>query len=243
MKISLLLFFVSFQAGAQSLYTLNSKIKIYDAGADIAVIHELEKEDLYQHLAPSKIDEEGPAYLAAKYREANLDDIAHLQKLDLRNPVIVNAEQILNQLIHNPVAGNNPLNHYDEKGNAGFCFGRALWVEKELQKHKVDQKYIYKIFVLGELYNGQIMWDYHVATMVIDQQGRKLMIDSLFDRVYELDVWFDKMKKFAMNSNQPVFRVYFAKADKFQARAGFFSSYDVFDPQYGNYFFDLLPWL
>lgn len=243
MRLFVLIFLFSVQAWAQSLYKLNSDLKIYAAGADIAIIHELEKDQLYQQIPASLVEDEGPAFLARKFRESNLQDIKMMMNLDRQSPVSVDANHVLNKLIHNPIAGNNPITFYDEKSNTGFCFGRALFVEKELLKQNVSKDQIFKVFVLGELFNGQIIWDYHVATMYVDHQGRKLMIDSLFDQVYELPVWFEKMNQYALNPQNPIFRIYFAEADKFQARSGAFNSYDLFDPQYRNYFLDLLIWL
>ena len=155
----------------------------------------------------------------------------------------MNADKIFRALTENPIAGNNPIHFYGESTDAGFCFGRALFVEKMLHNLNVKQEQIYKVFVIGDLFDGHILWNYHVATMYINAAGKKLMIDSLFDKVYDLESWFKKINKFAINQKSPVFRIYFAGAHKFQARPGEFAKEDLFNPLYDNYFFDLLVWL
>jgi hypothetical protein len=240
MNFFILLVLIGFQCHAEliSTYRLEQNSKIYTINSNLAFIFEIEKEAIYQSTSSDDF-----LLVARQLNSKNQQDIKGARDWNIYPTTNIDPKLVLQKLILNPVAGNVPLNSYNQENNTGFCFGRALFVEKELLKMGVNKESIRKVFVLGELTNGQIMWEYHVATMYIDSKGRKHMIDSLFDEVHELEIWFQKMNKYALNKENPLFRIYFAEADKFQARDGYFNSADILDPRYRNYFFDLMIWL
>ena len=227
-----------------NLYRQTGDLRLYRADATLTDLYEKEKEAVYKSLPRGtplwKVSEK----LGADFQKQNLRDLAAFHKnTQISSGDEIDAQQAFLALAHNPVAGHNPFRFYDENSGTGFCFGRALYVERFLESRKVSDSRLRKVFVVGELSDGNVIWDYHVATMYIDNHGRKLMIDTLFDEVYELDVCSKKMNKYALNQKSPVYRLYFADANKFQARSGFFQSSDVFNPIYSTYFFDLLVWL
>ena len=245
MKLMLfsLLFSIQLSAFGVKLYRQDGIAKTYSAEANLADVYTQEKEALYSILPKQLELSEASLRISDVFQRQNKADIAafHKNTLAIRGEDIdVNSAFLA--LAHNPVAGHNPLQFYNESNETGFCFGRALFVEKMLEK-RVPAASLRKVFIIGELSDGHVIWDYHVATMFIDQSGKKYMIDTLFDEVFELDTWYKKMSKYTINPKNPLFRIYFAEASKFQARAGTFQSSDVFNPIYSNYFFDLLIWL
>ena len=240
MKTLIILFLVltrvSVWAEAVSLYRVQVPgLKIYSASANLS--------EIYYHDMDGKED-----VISGQFTRQNRQQIAAFEKIqftplgvDLSTDVL---EQLQKNLIDHPVAGTNPQKNYDDKGGKiGFCYGRALLVQKELERLGVDKRRIFKVFLLGELSQQGVLWDYHVATLYVNHRGEKFMIDSLNEKVLPLSEWYNSLHRYFLNPDQPKVLLYFAEADKFQARAGQFNVYDVFNPLYGGYFFDLALWL
>ncbi len=243
MKIFIIIFFLSKlvyaiqSSPSVALYNqISQSLKIYSASVNLA--------EVYRHESFVNDDFVSSAVLGEK----NQQDLQLFNQLQFTNEGVDLDEAKLSQmqknLIDHPIAGRTPHKNYDDQnGRIGFCYGRALLIQKELERLGVSPKRIYKVFLIGELSQQGMLWDYHVATMYIDGRGQKLMIDSLQDQVLPLNDWFVKMHKYFLNPIEPRVRIYFAEAGKFQARDGFFSSKDMFNPLYKTFFFDLALWL
>jgi hypothetical protein len=220
-----------------SLYAFAApSLKIYSASANLAHIYRLESENSED------------SAVARKLNQKNLQDIASFEALRVKPEGAELTQKTLSllqkNLMDHPVAGRNPRVAYDDQnGQIGFCYGRALLVQKELERLGVSPDHIFKVFLVGELSQQGLLWDYHVATMYVDNSGRKWMIDSLNDEVMQLSGWYKSLHQYFLNPAEPRVRVYFAEASKFQARSGEFTHYDVLNPLYKTFFFDLALWL
>lgn len=239
-KFILLFFLLLCHAGAHAdsvrLYDqITPELKIYSPVADLMRIYYQETEG-----------REGSA--RDEFSLRNRQQIAAFEKTPFEplgaDLSLDTLEQVQKNLIEHAVAGREPVKTYDSKGGqVGFCYGRALLVQRQLERLGADRRRLFKVFLLGELSQKRILWDYHVATLYVDHRGQSWVIDSLNDRVLSLSDWYQGIHAYFLNPKQPKVLMYFAEPDKFQARAGEFSTYDMFDPLYRGYFFDLALWL
>lgn len=84
------------------------------------------------------------------------------------------------------VAGLNVIDRYDHQptgvgdGEIGFCYGRAMAVHLLARKMGLDDQGIQKIFIAGDLNNGQgVRWRFHMATMVRGDDNNWYIIDPI----------------------------------------------------------------
>ena len=85
-----------------------------------------------------------------------------------------------------PVAGLGAIGKYDHQptgvgtGEVGFCYGRAMVVHLLARKMGLDPKSIQKLFVAGDLNNGEgTRWRFHVTTLVLGDDGKQYAIDPI----------------------------------------------------------------
>jgi len=156
------------------------------------------------------------------------------------------AGQILDLMRDHPVVGIQALRKYDTWNHSiGFCFGRAAFVHWELLRRGVKPESIGKIFLIGNLkvdLKTGAFWEYHMATVVRDQNQSWWVIDPLVNQILNVEDWMQAMKAWALNSKQPEFSLYFADAIKMLPIPGAYSSEKLFFPDYRGYFKDLFDW-
>ena len=133
-------------------------------------------------------------------------------------------ELVYRDLVENAVAKEQNAPQFDPKGDLGFCFGRALWVHHLLRKKQITQADIAKLFVVGKLNYRDLMWDFHVATLVRGKDKTWWAIDSLYEKPLPAAEWMTRAEKLGANKKRP--ELFFALTDprKFQAGHG---SYQV----------------
>lgn len=159
---------------------------------------------------------------------------------DSKRVTALNNEQIrevVDYAASHPVAGFDVINKYDPDGIVGFCFGRALFVHLELLRRGVAKESIKKVFVVGEMQSGTIMWQFHVATAVKGTDGKWWVLDPAMG-LMELREWYMSMKDMAVNHRISLFETPVSKigpsAWEYNTQEG-----GLFDPAYRNYFKDL----
>ena len=219
----------------------NKISRLYAPEAYLSSIYEKEKEAFYEQ-NPILSEDQVYAPMAQHFKKKNLAEVAfYLAYKPAEKSFFTHlqAEELLKDLIEHPVVGRDGQKLYADQSKTGFCFGRALYVERKLHKAGVSKNLIRKVFVLGDLTNGRSLWDYHVATMVLTQNAGWVLIDSLFNRVYGMRDWYGQLTSLAVDPAHPLMRLYITESEKFQAAPGVFITSHIFNPVYKNYFFDL----
>ncbi len=154
------------------------------------------------------------------------------------------SQEVLTKLVANPVASSSQSNKYDPKGNIGFCFGRAMFVNLELAYRRFDRDSIKKIFAIGPMETGgSVRWEWHVATIVqsINEKAEEewLAIDSVTGLV-TLNDWYEIVyNRFSVDQK---LKVYITPAGKFGGSSSFYDHDSLESDFYNEYFIDLLSW-
>lgn len=156
------------------------------------------------------------------------------------------AEMILSLIRQHPVVGPAAAEKYDSwDQQVGFCFGRAAFVHWELLRRSIPSTSIGKIFLVGNLaLNLQTgsFWDYHMATIVRDQEQGWWVIDPLIDRVLPVSEWMQQMHAWALSPKYPEIRFYFSDPVKMLPIPGKYTTEQLFFTGYKGYFQDLFAW-
>lgn len=156
------------------------------------------------------------------------------------------AEFLRNQILENPVV--SPWsNKYDQQGvSIGYCFGRATFVHMMLLKMGVQKASIQKIWAVGSMKAGGIMWQFHVATMAYTEAKGWVVIDSNHMNPLPVREW---IAHYAKQSEDGRVRFYATDASKFAFEIGKYSrvqmGLDMTSDKdwYKNYFKDMFEWL
>lgn len=78
------------------------------------------------------------------------------------------------------VASLEAVEKYDPTGEIGFCFGRAMTVNLIARKMGLDSNSIRKLFVIGDLRQGENPeWRFHVTTLVKGDDSKWYAIDPI----------------------------------------------------------------
>lgn len=140
------------------------------------------------------------------------------------------------QLANNRVSKVEAVRKYDQRGDVGFCFGRAAMVHYLLLQNGIPQSQIAKIFAVGKLRYDNLLWDFHMATMVRGPQGKWRVIDSLFDKPLVYDEWMKRVSEFGTNTQYPQVRFYVTDPRKFQPAYAQYRVEDFNIPELKPYF-------
>lgn len=149
------------------------------------------------------------------------------------------ADAALARVAANPVAKLESIQSYDQGGQVGYCFGRALLVHLFLRQAGVPQADIAKIFTVGELMVERQLWRFHVAVMVRDAAAGYLVVDPLQGKVLPYGEWVQANALYDIKGKLSRARFYVTDPRKFLPS---FGAYDVkrFDePALKRYFDDL----
>lgn len=145
-------------------------------------------------------------------------------------------EAVYRDLTQNAVAKEQNAANYDPNGDLGFCFGRAMWVHHLLRKRQIAQGDIAKLFVVGKLSYRDLMWDFHVTTLVRAQDKTWWAIDSLYDKPLPAVEWMQRAQKLGANQKRPELFFAFTDPRKFQAGHGAYRVDDLKNPSLYPYF-------
>ena len=187
-------------------------------------------------------------------RGLSADDVEYLNRQSFMNlpgeipQETVNPEDMA-ALIHSyryhPVIGPKAVEQYQQTGvSIGYCFGRAYYFHRALQKLGVSDVAIKKAWIVGKIGDS---WQFHVATIVRSSDGDWWVMDtvnSAWKNGVRIKDWYLYWKR---NSSSRT-RIYFTNAEKFTPGLG---AYDPVQLGYGldrskdwykNYFVDLDSW-
>lgn len=156
------------------------------------------------------------------------------------------ANMLLQQIHSNPVV--KPMNaKYDQPGTSiGYCFGRATFVHMMLLKLGVQKKSIQKIFAVGPMKAGGIMWQFHVATLTFVEGMGWTVIDSNHYQPMPVREW---MAHYYKQAEDGKVRFYATDASKFTFELGKYSRVQLGVDMtadrdwYKNYFKDMFTWM
>lgn len=156
------------------------------------------------------------------------------------------AKMLLQEIYKNPVV--KPMSDkYDQPGTSiGYCFGRATFVHMMLLKLGVQKKSIQKIFAVGPMKAGGIMWQFHVATMTYVEGLGWMVIDSNHMNPLPVRDWMAHYYKQAADGKV---RFYATDASKFTFELGKYSRVQLgLDMPaerdwYRHYFKDMFIWM
>lgn len=153
---------------------------------------------------------------------------------------LAEARQLLTDAMNDKIIGKKSEKKYDPAGNIGFCFGRAMWLHLELLQRGVSKDSIFKAFVIGPMSYANIMWQFHVATIVRNSEtGGFLVIDPEFGQVLSLENWFAQNMNLSTDKK---LRLYVTEPSKFGASADDYDKYALNDKWYNSYFKDMLAY-
>lgn len=149
------------------------------------------------------------------------------------------ASAVIKKVEEHPSASSKNTWGYDQSGQIGFCFGRALLAHYYLLKAKVLPKDILKIFALGDLLVGGQFWQFHVAMGVRDRSGL-LIVDPLYGEVTSVENWMNNIK--SLEIKHPLSRARFFITDprKFMPTSGIYNLKEILRPELLAYFNDLI---
>jgi len=158
---------------------------------------------------------------------------------------VATADFLRKQILENPVV-NPSSSKYDQKDvSIGYCFGRATFVHMMLLKMGVQKESIQKIWAVGPMKAGGIMWQFHVATMAYTTQGWTV-IDSNHYQPMPVRDW---IAHYGSQTENGKIRFYATDAGKFAFEIGKYTRTQLgLDMPaerdwYKHYFKDMFDWL
>jgi len=144
--------------------------------------------------------------------------------------------KLYEEVTRHPVARLLNIKKYDPEGGIGFCFGRALTAHVEATQMGVDQGSIRKVFVVGQMKAlvGDIVWQFHVATAVKNNEGGWTVIDPFIGKPISIEAWYEKMYK---QDIKGTLRLYVTEATRLGATSsGRYNKANLMMDFYNGYF-------
>ncbi len=98
---------------------------------------------------------------------------------------VAERNELFRRASQHSVAGTSHIDDYDWQptgiGNneIGFCYGRAMAVHLIARKMGLNKASIQKIFIAGDLRDGETRWRFHMATMVQGEDEEWYVIDPI----------------------------------------------------------------
>jgi hypothetical protein len=149
------------------------------------------------------------------------------------------AAEVLAKVAQNPVANLMSAERYDQGGQIGFCFGRALLVHLFLLQAGVPQDDVVKVFNLGQLRVERQLWSFHVTVMVRDSRDGFLAIDPLQSAPLPYREWLELNARYDIKGRFSRARFYATDPRKFLPAFGPYAVAQLEDPVIKRYFDDL----
>lgn len=155
-----------------------------------------------------------------------------------RKSFLDNAKEVLSAVEDHSMASSKRVFAYQEGGQIGFCFGRALLVHYLLLKAGVPNQDILKIFALGDFLLGGQVWRFHVAVMVREGQGY-LVVDPLYGEVADSKDWMSNIASLEIKHPFSRARFFITDPRKFMPESGKYTVESLSQPELKSYFRDL----
>lgn len=158
------------------------------------------------------------------------------------------AQKLYDSVMIHPVVSPEAQTRYEQPGvKIGYCFGRATYVHKALQKMGVADEAIRKVWMAGTMYKRgtQINWDFHVATAVRATDGKWYVIDYIPGKLLTVEEWYNFYLPLSYRKN---LRFYYTDPSRFHTGKGTYSRANMGldttreNDWYRHYFVDLLAW-
>lgn len=170
-----------------------------------------------------------------KLNQHEIEKLDHKLTIDYKDI----AKNVLKAVESHPIAKSSMAAAYDQTGQVGFCFGRALLIHYYLLKAGVLPKDIFKVFALGDLFLGGTYWQFHVAVM-IKSAGEFLVVDPLYGEIAQVNDWMANVKSLEIKHPLSRARFYVTAPQKFIPKSGPYAP-EAFDrAELSAYFFDLV---
>lgn len=159
---------------------------------------------------------------------------------------IQTADFLRNQILENPIVNPSSSKYDQDSVSIGYCFGRATFVHLMLLKMGVQKESIQKIWAVGPMKAGGIMWQFHVATMAYVEGHGWVVVDSNHYKPMPVREW---TTHYANQTENGKIRFYATEAGKFAYELGKYSRVQMGldlsaeKDWYKHYFKDMLDWL
>ena len=147
--------------------------------------------------------------------------------------------RVYKQVENHEVASVAKVGRYDNRGDIGFCFGRAMLTHHLLLHEGFEQRVLAKIFAIGKLRYGSIFWNFHMATMVRNGNGEPYVIDTLYPAPLRVSDWMQKTALLGAKRKKSQVLFYVTDPRKFQPAYGSYSMQQMQIPELSQYFEDL----
>lgn len=106
------------------------------------------------------------------------------------------AARLVDSIARHPVVAETETRRFNKHPGVeiGFCFGRATYTHLMLLHLGVLKDSIKKVWAVGNLNSGDLVWQFHVATIVrATTPGRWWVLDSYWNEPLELADWVRQM--------------------------------------------------
>lgn len=158
------------------------------------------------------------------------------------------ADLVLRSIDRHPVVSERSADQYQQKGaEIGYCFGRGCYVDLMLMRLGLDRDSIKKIWAVGPMGTGKIIWQFHIGHLVRLPDNSWVAIDNVPSsyRVLDARSWGEHFK----NKNKDgELRLYITDSDKFTPTLGAYDPVNMglnanrTSDWYKGYFQDLMDW-
>lgn len=143
------------------------------------------------------------------------------------------------ELARHPIVRSPTDKKYDPTGNIGFCFGRAAaahWMA--LWQARVPNAYARKVFLVGNMRGGAILWGWHVTFAVRAKEGAFWWaIDPVHpQKVVTVENWYKAFSQNSLNGDQVLFTT---AASRLAPNSPRYPRNLLSSTQYNGYFCDL----
>ncbi len=158
------------------------------------------------------------------------------------------AELILRSIQKHPVVSELSADQYQQKGTEiGYCFGRGCYVDLMLMRLGLDRDSIKKIWAIGPMGEGKLVWQFHIGHLVRLSDNSWVAIDNIPSsyRVLDARTWGERLKS---KSRDGQLRLYITNSDKFTPTLGSYNPVHLGlntnrdRDWYKGYFQDLMNW-
>lgn len=157
------------------------------------------------------------------------------------------AKRLLQLTLQNPIVTPGNAKYDQPNTSIGYCFGRATFIHLMLLKMGVQKDSIRKIWAVGPMKAGNIMWQFHVATSVFVDGKGWMVIDTNHNSPIPVREWMNNYSQ--QSSPAGMVRFYATDASKFAFQLGKYSRVQMGTnvtadkDWYRHYFKDMIDWL
>ncbi|MFP5520699.1 MAG: protein-glutamine glutaminase family protein [Bdellovibrionia bacterium] len=116
-------------------------------------------------------------------------------------------QKIIEAVARSPFLGTDPVLYQRPQTEIGYCFGRATFIHLMLLRLGVQKESIKKIWIVGpmKIPGTNLIWDYHVATMVFSEKQGWMVLDSNIGRPVTIDNWFSNYYHMSVDRRAKLF--------------------------------------